>query len=66
MEKARVKWNSGHLAILCSECSKIIKVGFEFTDEEANFARGNGHLDPQYCEGCVNGSLKERVITHDE
>jgi hypothetical protein len=52
MDKARVKWNSGHLAILCSGCSKIIKVGFEFTDEEANFARGNGHLDPQYCEDC--------------
>jgi hypothetical protein len=56
MLKARIKWNSGHLAILCSniKCSKIIKVGYEFTEEESLFAGGKGHLDPQYCDECIN------------
>jgi hypothetical protein len=54
MLKAIIKWNSGHLALLCSSCRKIIKVGYEFTEEESLFAGGKGHLDPQHCDECIN------------
>lgn len=50
MEKAKVKFNGGKLALLCSACSKIIKVGKDFTQEELDFALGRGHLEPQYCD----------------
>ena len=54
MEKARIKFNGGNLAILCSKCSVIIKTGKEFTPEEMEFALTKGkHLDPQYCNKCI-------------
>lgn len=33
-QKAIFKWNSGNLALICSKCSKIIKEGKDFTEEE--------------------------------
>ena len=53
MEKARIKFNGGNLALLCSGCSVIIKTGVDFTPEEIDFALRDKHLDPQYCEQCV-------------
>lgn len=53
MEKARIKFNGGNLALLCSTCSVIIKTGVDFTTEEMEFALTKGkHLDPLYCEQC--------------
>ena len=52
-EKARIKFNGGNLALLCSTCSVIIKTGVDFTQEEMEFALTKGkHLDPLYCEQC--------------
>jgi hypothetical protein len=62
-EKAIFKFNNGNLAILCSKCSKIIKAGFEFTDEEKSSCRGKSELPPQYCDKCDNGLLKKHNNT---
>ena len=53
-QKGIFKYNSGMLALLCSRCSKIIKVGSEFTEEEMEACRGKSgfHILPQYCEQC--------------
>lgn len=40
--KAKFKFNNGNLAIICSRCAKIIKVGYEFTELEMMACSGNG------------------------
>ena len=50
--KAIFKFNSGHLALLCSKCSKIIKEGKDFTIEEMRACQGKLYLEPKYCEQC--------------
>lgn len=52
--KARFKYNSSLLALLCSKCSTIIKVGSEFTEEEMLACKGLRYLKPQYCDKCKN------------
>lgn len=55
MEKERciLKFNSGNLAILCSKCYKILKVGYEFNEEEKKYSLSKiKYLPPQYCETC--------------
>ena len=61
MEKARIKFNGGNLALLCSGCSVIIKTGKDFTEEEIQFAITKGkHLDPLYCEQCTLKDTKTK------
>lgn len=55
-ERAILKFNNGRLAILCSGCSKILKVGTEFTEEENKFAKGETTIPPQFCENCKPNS----------
>ena len=52
--KCVFKYNSGNLSLNCSKCSKIIKVGYEFTEEELKACQGKSgfHIPPQYCEQC--------------
>ena len=50
--KAKFKYNSGNLALLCSKCSVIIKEGYEFTKEEMLSCQGKKYLKPQYCDKC--------------
>ena len=52
MSKAIFKFNSGNLALLCSNCSVIIKEGCEFTNKEMNACLGKVKLKAQYCEKC--------------
>jgi hypothetical protein len=52
-DRAIIKFNGGNLAIICSQCSKIIKTGKDFTSEELEFALKDKYLPPQYCEQCV-------------
>jgi len=60
MEKLIVKYNSGLGAILCSGCSKILKIGSEFTPEEKQYIKGEiEHLPAQFCEQCV---IKENKL----
>ena len=64
MEKARIKFNGGNLALLCSKCSVIIKTGKDFTQDELDFVMIKGkHLDPLYCEQCTlkDTNTKENV-----
>lgn len=51
MKNLRIKYNSGLLAILCSQCNKIIKVGSEFTEKEMNAVTSGKpiKLPAQYC-----------------
>lgn len=51
-DKWVVKFNNGNGAILCSDCSVIIKVGREFTEDEWKALRGEIRMEPQYCEKC--------------
>ena len=53
-QKAIFKWNSGNLALLCSKCSKIIKEGKGFTEEEKKACQGKAgfYILQQYCEQC--------------
>ena len=58
MENAKLKFNSGNLAILCSGCSVILKTGKEFNKEELMFALGELHcLPPQFCGECMKSKL---------
>lgn len=50
--KAIFKFNGGRLAMLCSKCTVIIKIGNDFTQEEHLAAMGKVKLAPQYCEKC--------------
>lgn len=51
MKKLKIKFNNGLLAIVCSECSRIIKVGPSFTEKEMEAATGGEpiKLPAQYC-----------------
>lgn len=53
-KKAHFKFNNGNLAIICSKCSKIIKEGKDFTEEEMRACQGKAgfHIPPYYCEQC--------------
>ena len=51
-EKAIFKFNNANLALLCSKCRKIIKVGSEFSEKEIKALRGEEYLPPQYCDNC--------------
>ena len=66
MEKARIKFNGGNLALLCSGCSVIIKTGVEFTPEEMEFTLKDKHLPPQYCETCKTKIMIEETTPIDE
>ena len=50
--KIVIKYNSGLLAILCSECRVILKTGTEFTIDELKASQGKKYLPPQYCNEC--------------
>lgn len=63
MEKAILKFNGGNLALLCSNCSVIIKTGAEFNEEEKDFAFGLKDIPPMYCDDCKNNvSQKEQNV----
>jgi len=50
--KAKFKFNSGMLALLCSKCNKILKVGSEFSEDELKACHGKKHLPQQFCDNC--------------
>lgn len=50
--KAIFKFNNGNLALLCSKCSKIIKEGKDFTEDERLACGGVKYMEPQYCDEC--------------
>ena len=52
MAKAIFKFNNGAGAMLCSSCSRIIKTGTDFTEEERLAMYGKKKLPPQYCHIC--------------
>jgi len=59
MDKAIIKFNGGKLALLCSTCSKILKTGKDFTEEEMKYTKGEiEYIPPMYCENCDNLLLK--------
>jgi hypothetical protein len=64
MKTAKFKFNSGHAALCCSQCGSIIKVGFEFTDEESDAYRGLIQIPAQYCDECLN--LKEEGLVNEK
>ena len=51
-DSAVFKFNGGNGALLCSGCSKIIKTGYQFTEEEKKAMRGDLKLKPRYCDEC--------------
>jgi len=60
--RAVFKFNSGQLAILCSNCSVIIKIGKDFSEKEKEAAGGDGSLEPQYCSSeCKKEFLKNLI-----
>lgn len=61
MGKAKFKFNNGNVAILCSNCDKIVKKGHEFTEEEWSALEGKGNVPSTYCEDC-----KDKVVDLDE
>jgi len=50
--KAIFKLNGGNLALLCSNCSVIIKTGRDFTEKEHRACMGKTKLPPYYCNNC--------------
>lgn len=61
MGKAIFKFNGGKGALLCSNCSVIVKTGKDFTEQEWAALRGEGHVDSVYCNKC-----KDSVIDLDK
>ena len=61
MSKAIFKFNSGMGALLCSNCSTIIKTGNEFTDAEWQAMRGEVFLSPQKCKDCTKMNFTEEL-----
>ena len=57
MKLAKFVYNNGLLALLCSTCDKIIKVGKNFNLGEMRACHGKATLNPQYCEECKNKKL---------
>lgn len=56
------KFNNGNLAILCSRCSKIIKTGKDFTEQEwEDFKENHRKLPAQYCETCKEKKLMRKL-----
>lgn len=54
-KKATVKFNGGNGAILCDNCSVIVRTGDDFTEEEKRFMRGEiNYIPPVYCKNCKN------------
>ena len=54
-ENAILKFNGGNLALLCSDCARIIKVGYEFNEEERKFVKGEiDKLPPLFCQECID------------
>lgn len=47
---ANFKFNSGRGALVCSECGRILKVGYEFSKIEWKAYKGEIYLKPQYCK----------------
>ena len=60
-EMAILKFNSGNLAILCSKCYKIIKVGYEFNEKEKLFYKGQIDLEPYYCDECTELENEDKI-----
>jgi len=52
-KRAVFKFNGGMFALLCSKCSKIIKEGRYFTEEERKASKGEIKIPPQYCDECA-------------
>lgn len=50
--KAIFKFNSGNLALLCSDCREIIKIGSQFSSKELLACSNKLDLQPQYCQQC--------------
>lgn len=50
--KAKFKFNGGYGALLCSHCSKIVKEGKDFTEEEWEACRGEKKIKPVFCDEC--------------
>jgi len=56
------KFNGGNGALLCSNCSVIIKTGKDFSEKEKEAAYGEGSLEPQYCSSdCKKEFLKNLI-----
>lgn len=61
MGTAKFKFNNGNMAILCSNCDKIVKTGKDFTEQEWAALEGKGDVASVYCEEC-----KDKVVDIDE
>jgi len=60
--KAKFKFNSGNLAPVCSRCSRIIKHGVEFTQEEHLAIQGKLNLPNHYCNKCATMKTKPGFV----
>lgn len=61
MGKAIFKFNGGRGALLCSNCSVVIKTGKDFTEQEWAALRGETNVESNYCDSC-----KDVVVDMDE
>jgi hypothetical protein len=61
--RANFKFNGGLGALLCSECSVIIKTGRDFTEEETQGILGKLELPAQFCQNCKD---KEHLANNKE
>lgn len=58
-DRAVLKFNGGRLALLCSQCGKILKVGIEFTQIETDYALGKiKYLPPLKCDKSCKKDLE--------
>ena len=61
MGTAKFKFNNGNMAILCSNCDKIVKTGKDFTEQEWKALEGKGEIESVFCEDC-----KDKVVDFDK
>jgi len=63
MGKALFRFNGGKGALLCSNCSVIIKTGKDFTENELAALRGEIQIQSAYCDECQKSVIDLMDIT---
>ena len=61
MDRAIFKFNGGLGALLCSNCSVIIKVGSMFNDQDISAIKGKVDMPPQYCKQCKPNNMDAKT-----
>jgi len=62
----KFKFNSGNMALVCSNCGCILKTGSQLTDEEWKVLRGEvKDVGDKYCDECIINGITTNDSSDD-